>query len=256
MKSKSFPSRLTTMLCLLTGALAAHGQNFTPTNWVNDPFCTNQNFTLTGISSASPSFVNNSEQRGTLYANSSIGATLKLERPGEMISCTGQVILAGEINPDGNLQFRLGIFHKGSSTTDTNWLGYLFGNPTGTGGEAKTGLFVRKNPNESIYTSGSVGNVARPPCGDCVYSPGWAAGSYDFSLAVTKLSDKADGITWKLAGIAPNTYNYSGSYTNQDTTTLPPAFDQVAILGGAGLFNGSSTSNSIGFKNLTVSLSK
>jgi hypothetical protein len=186
--------RLAAMFCLLGGAFAAHAQNYAPASWVNDPFCTNQNFTVTRAASASPSFANNGEQRGSLYANSPIGATLKLEQPGDTISCTGQMILAGDINPDGNLQFRLGFFHQGSSTADTNWLGYMFGNPTGPGGEARTGFFVRLNPNTSVYTSGSFGNVTRPPCGDTAYAPGWAEGTYDFSLVITQLSGPAQGI--------------------------------------------------------------
>lgn len=256
MKSLRPFSRLTTLLCLVAGAFVGQAQNYAPTNWVNDPFCHNENFSLTGGDSASPTFFNNGEQRGTLYLNSPIGQTLTLSHPGEAISCTGQVVLDGDINADGNMQFRVGLFDKGSSTTDTNWLGYMFGNPTGAGGEAATGLYVRNNPNASVYSSGSPDNAKRPSCGKSAYAPGWAAATYDFSLTITQLPDQAQGIAWKLTGVAPNIYSYSGSYTNKVAATIPPAFNQVGILAGAALFNSASTDNSIGFKNVTVTIFK
>ncbi len=232
------------------------GETLAPTNWVNDPFCPNQNYLLVGADSASPSFKLQGNQRGTLYANSLVGTPLKLAHVGDAISCSGQVTLAGDINPDGDMQFRFGLYYQGTNTTDTNWLGYTFGNPTGPGGGAATGLFVRNNPSPGVYASGSAGNAMRPPCGAYSYSQGWSAGTYDFSLAVTLLAPKTHQISWRLTGVAPNTYKYSGTYTNNFELTVPPAFDQVGFMGGAALFNSASASDSIRLKDVSVMFGK
>jgi hypothetical protein len=255
-RKKSRAVSLTFLISLLACTMPACGQIYAPTNWVNDPFCPNENYGLLGSNSASPSYTNNAVQRGTLYGNSPIGATLKLVNPGDAITCTGQVAIVGDINPDGNLQFRIGLYYQGDHHGDTNWLGYTFGNPTGTGDEAKTALLVRNNPNPGMYASGSVGNAMRPPCGDYSYAAGWGAATYDFSLAVTLLPANAQAVSWKLTGVAPNTYSSTGSYTNNFPLTVPPAFDQVGFMGGAALFNSASTANRISFKNVTVTFSK
>ena len=96
----------------------------------------------------------------------------------------------------------------------------------------------------------------RPPCGAHSHAPGWSAGTYDLSLAVTLVAPKAHQVSWKLTGVAPNTYNYSGTYTNNFELTVPPAFDQVGFMGGAAVFNSASASDSISLKNLTVIFGK
>ena len=95
----------------------------------------------------------------------------------------------------------------------------------------------------------------RPPCGFKSYNPGWEAATYDFSLSVGLLPSNAHSIAWKLAGVAPSAYRYAGAYTNNFPLTVPPAFDQVGIMGGGlALFN--SASASISFKDVKVTLSK
>lgn len=244
------------LLGWLAGATTACGQTYTPTNWVNDPFCPNENYGLVDAHSTSPSFTNNGDQRGTLYGNSPIGATLKLANPGDTITCTGQVVIAGDINADGNMQFRVGLYYQGSNSADTNWLGYTFGNPTGTGDEAKTALYVRNNPNPGMYSSGAPGSAMRPPCGSFTYVPGWEAATYDFSLSVTLLPANAHEVAWKLSGVSPNSYSCTGTYTNTFSLTVPPAFDQVGFMGGAALFNSASTADSISFKHVIVHYTK
>lgn len=244
------------MLGLLVLTPRASGQTYAPTNWVNDPFCPNTNYVLVGASSTSPSFRNNGTERGTLYGNSPIGATLRLVDPGDTISCTGQVAIAGDVNADGNMQFRIGLYCQGTNSADTNWLGYMIGNPTGVYAGDSDGLYVRNNPNQGIYSSGSPGNAMRPPCGYYSYAPGWVATTYDFSLSVTLLPSNAQCVSWKLAGVATNAYHYSGSYTNNFVLTVPPAFDQVGFMGGLALFNSASAADGISFKHLTVTLSK
>jgi hypothetical protein len=244
------------LMGLLAWTISARAQIHVPTNWVNDPFCPNENYGLTGANSNSPTYTNNAVQRGTLYGNSPIGATLKLVNPGDTVACTGQVTLAGDINPDGNMQFRIGLYYQGTNHADTNWLGYTFGNPTGAGNEAKTALFVRNNPNPGMYSSGSAGNAMRPPCGSFSYAPTWEAATYDFSLSVTLLPGNAHLVAWKLAGVAPGTYSCTGTYTNSFPLTVPPAFDQVGFMGGAALFNTASTADSISFKDVKVAFTK
>jgi prepilin-type N-terminal cleavage/methylation domain-containing protein len=243
------------VLLLSAMALSAIAQTFAVTNWVIDPFSPSSTFGLTGANSSSPCFTNNGVERGTLYANSPIGATLKLAKPGDTISCTGQVTLSGNLNADGNLQFRLGLYYRGDNTTDINWLGYMFGNITGTGNEATTGLYVRNNPNPGIYASGYTGNAMRPKCENVAYVPGWGSGTYNFSFSVTLLPASCHQISWKLAA-NQGTYSYTGTYTNRFALTVPPAFDQVGMMGGVALFNSASPADIISFKNVTVTLKK
>ena len=244
------------LLGLLAWTTPSGAETYAPTNWVNDPFNSNTNYVLTGASSASPSFMNKGVDCGTLSGNSPIGATLRLANPGDVLSCTGQVTIAGDLNVDGDMQFRVGLYYQGTNTADTNWLGYMFGNATGPYAGTTDGLYVRNNPNQGIYSSGSPGNAMRPPCGSKSYTSGWEAATYDFSLSVTMLQSSAHAVSWKLAGVSPCVYIYAGSYTNNFALTVPPAFDQVGFMGGRSLFNAASTSAGISFKNVTVTLSK
>lgn len=240
----------------LTVWLAAAGglvaQTYRPANWVNDPFCLNPNFGLVSTNTSSPVFTNNAVQRGTLYAYSPIGASLQLVNPGDSLTCTGQVILTGDINADGDMQFRIGLFYRGTNTTDTNWLGYLFGNPAGGGGGAATGLFVRNNPNPGVFASGSPVNALRPDVLLRNYNAGWAAGTYNFSLSITLLEASVQQISWSLTGVGGSPYSYAGSYRNTNYNTAPMSFDQIGMLAGAALFNSASPANTIQFTNVAV----
>lgn len=240
---------------LLLAAAKVHGQVFHPTNWVNDPFCTNANYSLTGADSSNPCFANNGVQRGSLFFNAPIGSDLKLTGPGDTLSLTGQVAVAGNVNAEGHLQFRLGLFYKGENKADTNWLGYMFCNVTDAHGNVTNALFIRKNPNTGNYGAGLHGNAEQPVCDNVLYAPKWGAGDYDFALTVTLLPANAHKIAWSLTGVAPLEYKLSGVFTNTISRTIPPAFDQVGFLGGAALFTSASTSNSIALKNVTVTLS-
>lgn len=173
--------KISLVLCLAVGGSfiqvsVLRAQTYPPTNWVNNPFNPNPNFGIVQGHTAHPAFTNNAVNRGTLYLNSPIGASLTLANPGDAITFRGQVALTGDLNPDGNLQFRFGLLYQGSNPADTNWLGYVVGNPTGVGGDANSGLYVRNNPNPGIYTSGSPGNAMRPICEAHAYTAGWAPG--------------------------------------------------------------------------------
>jgi len=244
--------RAAAMLSVLATAISVKGQTYLLTNWMIDPFCPDTNYVLSGANSINPSLVNNGVMRGSLYVNSPIGATLTLARPGDRITFSGLVTLAGHVNPDGNLQFRFGLFLQGKNAADTNWLGYLVGNPTSTGDSATNGLYVRNNPNPGNYGSGSTGSTTWPDSETTAYNRDWSAGTYVFSLSVSQLSPEAQRVSWKLAGVAPNTYIYSGVYTNASALTTPTAFDQVGFLGGGALFNVSSVNDVIGFNDLLV----
>jgi hypothetical protein len=252
---KTFTVMAVTMFGLMAWVMSGCGQTYTPTNWVNDPFCPDTNYVLMGSNSASPSFMNIGVDRSTLFGNSPIGATLRLVSPGDTLSCSGQVTLAGDINVDGDMQFRIGLYYQGTNTADTNWLGYMVGNATGAYGETTDGLYVRNNPNQGIYSSGSPGNAMRPSCGSNIYAPGWEAATYDFSLSITMLPSNDQRISWKLAGVSPNVYIYAGAYTNNFTLTVPPAFDQVGLMGGRELFGSITNADSISFKDVKVTLS-
>ena len=246
---------LCTLGALCCSAVGAVAQTNYPFSWVNDPDCHNPNFGVVGANTSSPSFTNNAVQRGTLYIYSPIGATLALSRPGDKITFSGQVAISGDVNPDGDMQFRVGLFQRGTNSTDTNWLGYMVGNPAGSGTGAASGLYVRRNPNQSVFASGTSPNATRPDINLDKYDSGWKAGAYDFLLSVSLADDNAQQITWSLKGVSPSAYVYAGSSNNKDPLTAPAAFDHVGFMGGAALFRSASTANSIGFTNLTVEFS-
>lgn len=231
-------------------------QSYAPANWVNDPFCPNPNYGLLGAGTTSPVFTNNAVQRGTLYINSPIGQTLTLAKPGDSLTFTGQVSLAGDINPDGDMQFRVGVYSRGDNASDTNWLGYTFGNPAGSGVGAGTGLYVRKNPNAAVFASGSAGHAVRPECVLGTYNAGWVAGTYNFSLSVSLTASNLQHVAWSMKGVAPGSYAYAASYLNTNAPTAPASFDQVGFMGGAALFNSATTANRIAFTNLAVTFGK
>lgn len=243
-------------LVLLLAGSRAEAQIYHPTNWMNDPYCSNANYGLRGAGSDSPSFTNNGIQRGSLYVNSPIGTVLTLKKPGDRITLQGQVSITGDVNVNGDMQFRAGLYQQGESTNDMNWLGYMFGNPAGSGLGAGTGIFIRKNPNASAYASASLANASRPECVLGKYNSGWGAGTYDFTLSVTLQQDQSHDIEWSLTGISPSAYGYSASYKNTRPQTRPALFDQVGFLAGAALFKSASTNNCVVFKDITVSFSR
>lgn len=241
----------------LSARAVAEDQTYHPSAWVNNPFNPNPNFGVQNADSFSPTYTNNGYHLGTLYGDSPIGAELRLADPGDTITLRGRVTLTGEINPDGNMQFRVGLYYRGDSAADTNWLGYMIGNPVNVGVDSvPTGLYIRNNPNPGIYASGSAGNAMRPKPRSQSCSQGWSGGTYDFFLSVRQLSAEAQKISWQLAGVVPNTYNYSGAFTNTFAVTCPPAFDRVGFLSGAGLFLSASKETSVDFEDLTVTLQK
>jgi hypothetical protein len=234
--------------------LALHAQTNQPANWVNNSFNPNPNFGVVNAQSANPSFTNNGVHLGTLYGDSAIGATLRLEKPSDTITFSGQVAFTGDVNPDGNVQFRVGLYSRGDSQSDTNWLGYMIGNPVNVGPDGPKGLFIRNNPNPGIYGSGLEDTATRPKVDQVSCTPAWAAGTYDFSLSVTQLAEGTQRVTWNLAGQPPGTYSFTGIYTNTVLATAPTTFDRVGFLGGAALFRSASASTSIDFRQLSVTL--
>ena len=238
---------------LLALASPISAQTYTPANWVNDPLGANANanYAVTGGTTTSPSYANNGTATGSLFGNSPIGATLTLVNPGDTIAFTGQVTLAGNVNASGNVQFRVGLYDQGSASTDTGWLGYMIGNPTGAGGG---GVYLRNNPNTGVYASGTGTTQPTIPAGSFTFATGWGADTYNFSLSVQLLSSTSDLLTWSLAGVTDG-YSYSGTYTDTTVSTEGGlSFDQVGFLGGGSTFNSASTSDVITFSNPTVTL--
>ena len=158
-------------LVLLAAALPGWGQTLTLANWSIDVFSPSPTFGLADGNPRTPCFTNNGIAQSTLYANCPLGAPLKLAAAGDGIFCTGQAVITGDVNADGNLQFRFGLFFQGNHPADTNWLGYLFGNYVGNHEGAASALMVRNNPNPGIYATGYPGNIMRPKCGQVAYMP-------------------------------------------------------------------------------------
>ncbi len=254
----SSPSRLVTLLgaacgiaCSFLSAQAQVFQTYTPTNWLNDPFATNVNFAIIGANTTHPVYQNNGVAiGGNLFGNCPLGATITLTNIGDTAIFSGQVTLGGNINTAGNVQFRLGFYYKGTNLTDTGWAGYMIANPTGGGGG---GLYLRNIPNTFQYGSGN--GATQPTATDFLFTAGWNAATYDFLIAVTKLSSTATLLRWKLSGISPSVYHYSGRYTNTAAATQGGfSFDQVGLLGGGSTFGAASTNDLIAFTNALVTL--
>ncbi|HYG24105.1 MAG TPA: autotransporter-associated beta strand repeat-containing protein [Verrucomicrobiae bacterium] len=226
-----FPSRtlLPIAFALCLGAAGVEAQTHNVAAWVNDPFTPNPNWTLTDANTTSPIYTHTGAVfNGNLFGNSPFGTTITLNNPGDTAIATGQVSLTGPVNTAGNVQFRIGLFHKGSNPADTGWAGYMIGNPTGGGGG---GLYLRSIPNTGLYGSGT--GTTQPGLVGTSFAAGWGEGTYDFFISVTRLSATSTLVRWKLQGLDPSTYLFAGRYTNTQATTQGGfSFDQVGFLSG------------------------
>lgn len=123
-----------------------------PTNWVIDPWSPNSYWELWDANTTHPVYTNiGPNYTANLFGHSPIGGTVTLENIGDTIMLTGQVTLTGPAN-NGNVQWRIGLYYKGTNPTDTGWAGYMIGqvNYNGPGG-----IYIRNIPNSGIYGSGS-----------------------------------------------------------------------------------------------------
>src|ERR1041385_7280303 len=225
---RSISKWLTFVSAFLSGLMIASAQTYGPATWVNDPFSPNANWTVLNANTTSPTYTNSGPVfNGNLFGNSPIGSTITLTNPGDSAILTGQLILAGNPN-NGNLQIRIGMYLKGTNTTDTGWAGYMLGQPNAGGGG---GIYLRTIPNTGIYGSGTGAN--QPGVTDFLFTAGWGAGTYDIVLSVTRVSATTTLLRWKLSGVSPNVYNYSGRYTNTTASAQGGfSFDQVGFLSG------------------------
>lgn len=233
---------------MITLAASVHAQTYFPSNWVIDPFVpnTNLNYTVSGANTASPAFSNTGAGLGSLFGNSPIGVTLNLINPGDSVTMSGQMSLAGNVN-NSNVQFRWGLLYQGSASTDTNWLGYFVGLPNASG---VAGLYMRNVNNTGAYTSGTgAATVQGTPQS---FTGPLAAGTYDLSLSISLQGPGTDVVTWSVTGVSPNAYVYSGIYTNTVSTRGGNSFDQVGFLAGGSTFGSASVSDVITFNNIQV----
>ncbi len=248
--SRSELVRLLAAACVVaSGFLAAQAQTYGPAAWVNDPFSTNINWTLINPNTTFPSYTNSGAVfNGNLFGNCPIGATITLTNPGDAAIFSGQVTLTGNVNASGNVQFRLGLYFKGANATDTGWAGYMIGNSTANG---NGGLYLRNIPNTGIYGSGT--GTTQPALTGSLFTAGWGAATYDFFISVTKLSATSSLVRWKLQGVSPSVYLFSGRYTNNSATTQGGfSFDQVGLLSGGSTW--SSAGGLIEFTNVMVTV--
>jgi len=229
-------------------------QTYTPNNWVNDTFSPDTYFTtLTGASTTSPTYTapgGTPTTSQTLYGYSPIGATITLNAPGQTITLSGQLTLAGNGNP-GNNQFRFGLYYQGANTKDTGWLGYFIGNQNSGGG---AGVYARVNPNTGLYGSSTGANQIG--AGKYLFASGFVGSStYNFSLSVTYVSASSTLLSWTLQGAGGNTYLYSGIQTNNTPATQGGfSFDHVGFLGGGTLFGTTVVTDSVGLSNVLVTV--
>jgi len=231
--------------------LSAQGQvlqTYSVTNWVVDPFSVNANWSGANTTTTS-GFTNNGVSAGAnFYAYAPIGSTITLAHPGDTITLSAQAFLGNVAN--NNLQFRLGMVYKGVNSSDTGWAGYLVANAASAGGQ---GLYLRQIPNGGQYGSGTGATQPALPAGTYVFSNTWGAATYNYTISVTYLTASSTLMKWSLQGLAPNTYSFSGRYTNTTATTLGGfSVDTVGFLAGGSCFNSASTSDIVAFTNMLV----
>ncbi len=251
MKHSSALLKVISSLALACGVVSSPAQSYGPAAWVNDPFTPNANWTLTGANTTAPTYTHTGTAfNGNLFGNSPIGATITLTNIGDAAICSGQVTLTGNVNAAGNVQFRIGLFYKGSASADTGWAGYMIGNPTANGGG---GLYLRNIPNTGLYGSGT--GTTQPSLTGTQFTSGWGSATYDFYIAVTKIGVNSTLVRWKLEGLDPNNYLFAGRYTNNSTSTQGGfSFDQVGLLSGGATWNG--PGGVIAFSNVLVTAGK
>src|ERR1041385_191433 len=247
---RSISKWLTFVSAFLSGLMIASAQTYGPATWVNDPFSPNANWTVLNANTTSPTYTNSGPVfNGNLFGNSPIGAAITLTNPGDSILLTGQLILVGSAN-NGNLQIRLGLYFKGTNTSDTGWTGYMLGQPNAAGGG---GVYLRTIPNTGIYGSGTGAN--QPGVSHFLFSAGWGAGTYDVVLSVTRVSATTTLMRWRLTGVAPNVYNYSGRYTNTTAAAQGGfSFDQVGFLSGGSAWG--AAGGTMTFSNMLVTVGR
>jgi autotransporter-associated beta strand protein len=234
--------------CGFISAQAQVSQIYSVTNWVNDPFGTNANWSVVNTTNSSFFANNGVAANANLYGFSPIGATITLAKPGDTATMTAQVTLGNAGN--NNLQFRMGMLYQGANTSDTGWAGYLVANATSAGGQ---GLYVRQIPNSGQLGSGTGANQPTLPGGTYVFSNTWGSATYNYNISVTYLSSSSTLLKWSLQGISPNTYSFAGRYTNTTATAQGGfSFDRIGFLAGGSCFNGASTSDIVGITNMLV----
>jgi len=233
---------------LLTSA--AQAATYNPASWVVDPYAGgfNPNFTVVNGNTNSPTYVNNGTATGSLLGNSAIGASLTLVNPGDVISLSAQIALAGNVN-NSTLQVRLGLLNDHGSTDDLGWLGALVGMPSVSGQNA---LYLRNNPNTGLYTSSTGTTQVGAP--GSTFTGNITAQTYNFQLTVTLLNATTDVYNWSITGTS-TPYSFTGSYNNTSPSTLGGrTFNQVGFLAGLSTWSAPSTSDTIKLVNPTVTL--
>ncbi len=237
-----------TGLGVVTATSIANAQSYSPANWVVDPYQTSD-FTVSGGNTTTPTYTDNGSGLGNLWGYSPIGATLSLVNPGDTITLSGQMTLAGNVN-NSNLQLRYGLLYDNGSANDTGWLGYVVGFPNAS---AQNVLYMRNNPNTGIFASGT-GATQAGGAGSSFGGSGLAADTFNYSLSISLVNSTTTAISWDVTGTSTS-YSFSGSYDDTSVSTMGGlTFDQVGFLGGGSTWSSASTSDVLSFSDQTVTL--
>ena len=237
---------------LLGGLLSAQAQPITtivPSGWIQDPYsANNKDFGVINPNTSYPSFTNNGAGLGNLNGFSPLGQKLTLTAPGQSVILTGQVIPGGNVNGSGNVQFRFGLLYQGTKTSDMGWMGTLIAAATVNG---NSGLYLENTNNASAFANGGASTI--PALGGTLYTTGWGAATYNYTVGVTYLTPTANLVTFAIQGLAPNNYVFAGRYTNNAAATeVGVNFDSVGFLCGGSTWYSTSTADSISVTNLQV----
>ena len=214
------------------------------TNWVVDVNgggvaapVNGPNYTVFGDTTGT---INNAANNFQASSSIAPGArAITLTNIGDAVTLSGTVSLGNSVG--GNIQYRLGLFYKGASSTPTNWLGYWFGNGVLSGGTPI--LNKRDNPNTGSYASltgsSNIGSTNGPG------GMNFGDGIYTVLLSVQRPTTNTLLIQWDL--ISQNLGNYDIEGITLDTSPNTFSFDEVGMLSG-----GSLGAEFITYTNLTV----
>jgi hypothetical protein len=194
------------------------------------------------------SFVNATNpavQASQFFGYSTIGiapTTLNLANVGDQISMTGVISFFGG-SPNGNTQWRIGLFHEGvrpdNGTPGFNWLGYF----VGPGHNTASSFYERNDPNSAMYTSGT--GAAVQGSGNNPGSIIVANTSYD--LAFNILRSDVNELQFNFSFVRQGGGYSSISSLITDATPTTFSFDRVGMLSGSSV-----NATEIRYENLVV----
>ncbi|RRJ95615.1 hypothetical protein Ga0100231_016315 [Opitutaceae bacterium TAV4] len=208
---------LSATICLL--ALAPFAQAVALDSW-------NQ-LTGTGsdLNTDHPSFTS-----GSSTMKAAFPSALTLGAVGDTLTFSGKITFTFPESVNGkDAEFRWGIFNHDNSSDDKNWLGYIAGNRSTSGGR----LYEKGTGNGAWNSTSSAGYAqieSTQITGGTSGGAALAAGTYNLTFSFTREANGGtDGlrISWSLVGTGSSTYSLIGSWL--DASPASWTYDRIGI---------------------------